>query len=100
MKIPKIPEKLQNIHYGNRLRPVRDWLILVSVATVVLIVGVVWNIIEFKSSVSEQSSVINTNMRNVVNMATVEKVQKTFVNRDKMRNRYENGFYYFEDPSL
>ncbi len=100
MKIPKIPDKLQNIHYGNRLRPVRDWLILVSVATVVLVVGAVWNIVEFKNSVSEQGSGINTNMRSVVNMATIEKVQKTFVNRDKMRARYEKGFYYFEDPSL
>jgi len=85
------------LHYGERIRPVRDWLVILGVSAVLLVVSVVWNTLIFIDVV--QGDVIGSaEPREDVPNGSIETIRELFESRAAEETRYENE-YRFVDPS-
>ena len=83
--------------YGLRLRPVRDWLVLLAFCLLLLLVSVGWNLWLF--SEVTQGKQIGTATSTPAVEIKLDQVQTLFGERAQERARYENE-YRFVDPSL
>lgn len=85
------------LKYGRRLRPERDWLVLLGIFTFVLILSVVWNLAIF-SRVTQGQQIGNETVSQPVQIK-LDQVRTLFNQRADERQRYV-GEYRFVDPSL
>jgi hypothetical protein len=86
--------------YGERIRPARDWYLLLSIAGILLVIGVVWNVFlfnELENGKSLQSS-IPAQSHPIAN-SSITAVQAVFQKRATEENNYQN-VYHFVDPSV
>ncbi len=100
MKLPAFSNNLHKIHYGSRLYPARDWLVLISVAIIILGISTVWNILEFRNITTNQAPTSTvTSHGAAIDSTAMHQVQKIFSTRAGAQARYESGAYSFTDPS-
>jgi len=72
-------QSLRKIRYGNQIRPVRDWFILITVAIVLLVLGASWNVLEFNNVIASKITAPQSSPhKNALNGATMQKVQDIF----------------------
>jgi len=91
---------LNKFKYGNKLRPSRDWLVLVAVASLALVGIVIWTMFIFLSVVEGPSTTVSVKRRGVVvNNIALQKVRQIFDTRAVEQAKYESGEYTFVDPS-
>lgn len=103
MKLSTFSESIQNlqkVHYGDQLRPVRDWFVLIVVTLVVLGSGAILNVLEFKNIISNKITTPSpVSHSSALNGAAMQKVQDIFTARANRQAKYESGDYSFTDPS-
>ncbi len=99
-KLFSIESFIHKIKYGDRLRPARDWLVLVGVASIALTIIVVWTTFNFLRII-EGPSVMNIwqNKGSIVNNVAMQEVRQIFDTRAMEQAKYESGEYTFADPS-
>lgn len=85
------------LSYGSRLRPTRDWLVLLSLFTLLLIASVGWNLIQF-TRVAQGEKIGNVEATAPAQIQ-VGTVQDLFKKRAEERVRFQSQ-YRFVDPSL
>lgn len=89
---------LSHVEYGEDIRPVRDWLVLLSIAGVMLVASIGWNVWLYIRVVNGEgfgSSVTNSSG---LNTAALDGAQAVFQKRATEEENYR-GAYHFVDPS-
>jgi hypothetical protein len=87
---------IARISYGERIRPTRDWLLLLSIAALLFIASAAWNawfyyrVLEGPVSSAEPAPTLDT--------AAVTNAKKVLDARAAEETRYEQG-YSFVDPA-
>lgn len=98
MKLSLNTKKLTNaFSYGEQLRPLRDWLVLLSVAALLLILSVGWNLWLF-AKVTSGETIGSQSGKTAVEGLPDGAVERMFEGRAEERARYQNT-YRFVDPS-
>lgn len=88
---------LTMLQYGKRLRPVRDWFIVLTVLAVLLIGSVAWNVLFFLGALEEDAAPATTSHEPSA-AAPVAEVLSAFTLRAQEEARYRSE-YRFVDPS-
>jgi hypothetical protein len=91
---------IKRIRSGTTADPVRDWLVLLSLSTIVLISIIVWNAWAFDTVAG--GGFIGTSTAKapeVFNQASLNTIRSIFEYRATEEARYESGVYSFADPS-
>jgi len=89
----------QFFHYGDRVRPTRDWFVLITIAFVLLLVSVGWNIWIFVELANGQSlGPVPVARHTPIPTISVTSVQEVFKERAAEETNYQNN-YHFVDPS-
>lgn len=92
--------KIKRLSYGDRLMPLRDWMIILVVAAVFLLGSIVWNIWLFLAVANGEILGTTPSVKSAgFNHASVEDVQTIFVKRVAEDAKYMDGTYRFVDPS-
>lgn len=88
----------KHVGYGSRLKPQRDWFILLSLFIVLLLASLLWNLWLFSKVTNGQAigAATSTPAAPSVNLDTVKNVFET---RAAERAGFQ-GSYHFVDPSL
>ena len=89
---------LKFLQYGNRLRPVRDWLVILSVASLLLITMAGWSYELFRETSKAGTADGAAGMRAPIRKASLELVNLVFQKRAAERGHYLSD-YQFVDPS-
>ncbi len=91
---------LRTFRYTGKLRPERDWLALLSVAILLLLASIAWNIWFFINlTTSENSAPVAAVAHSTTSSsASVSNVQEVFKARATEQNNYQQT-YTFVDPS-
>lgn len=80
--------------------PDRDWLILISLSTLLLAAVIVWNVwmlrTAVKGGVIGSSATSNTA---TFNQSSLDTIHTVFANRAAEEEKYTTGTYSFSDPS-
>ena len=98
--LASLSKYLQMFRYTGRLRPERDWLVLLSFAFVVLLVSIAWNVWFFIGLANgENTAPATTAPHTVSSAAAVTNVQNVFKARATEQNNYQQT-YHFVEPSL
>ncbi len=85
--------------YGERIRPTRDWFILLALTAVLLIAGVFWNVYLFTQFETVKAPASDVHAPALQNLQTsVQEVQRIFQTRATEENNYQQT-YQFVDPS-
>lgn len=84
------------MHYGDRLNPSRDWMLLVSAATILLLASIGWNAWLFYR-VTSGDAIGTANVSPPINPASIDSVNTLFQNRANTETEYKNA--HFVDPS-
>jgi hypothetical protein len=90
---------LKRFSYGSRLRPARDWFLVLLCATLLIAVSVGWNLWLLQKV--EQGGVIGEvgRQRPGLDERSIEPVRAVFKSREEERRRFRQE-YRFVDPSL
>jgi uncharacterized iron-regulated membrane protein len=85
--------------YGDRIRPARDWFVLLTVFIFLLLVGIAWNVFLFTQFANEVTTNAATAAPAQLNASSsIVKVQTIFQQRATEENNYQQN-YHFVDPS-
>jgi hypothetical protein len=95
MKKPTLP--LSKLKYGQRIRPVRDWLVLLAAFGLLLLCSLGWNLWEF--SQATQGNKIGSESVQPPVQIKLDQVKSLFNERATEQTRYIQE-YKFVDPSL
>ena len=102
IKLPKSLSSAKNLlrifRYGDRERPLRDWLIMSAVASVLFFVGLGWNTWIFEQATSGELVSLSVPAKTQVSTSAVETAHHVFETRAAERAHYLND-YRFVDPS-
>ncbi len=86
--------------YGERIKPTRDWLVLASIALILFILSIGWNVWLFSQLENGKSLSSSGPTAPVPSAAnSVNAVQSLFQKRATEENNYQT-IYHFVDPSL
>jgi hypothetical protein len=85
--------------YGDRIRPTRDWYVILTIAGVLLLVGIGWNAFLFNELESGKNIGPTVTAPQKVIGNSVTSVQTVFQKRATEENNYQST-YHFVDPSL
>lgn len=91
---------LSKLTYGERLKPERDWFVLLWISAGLLVASIGWNAWLYHQI--ESGAVIgNSTVKPaaVFNKTSVTNVQNIFTDRASEEARYTTGAYNFIDPS-
>lgn len=95
MKYPHI-----HLSYGTRLRPARDWWIIIIIGSLLILASVVWNVVLFQRvSEGEMLGKEGTQSKTILDKNEVEAIIQAFTDRAAEATKYNNGTYRFIDPS-
>ena len=96
MKLPHL-----TLSYGDHLRPVRDWVVLLMSAGVCIVASLVWNLWLFNRVVSgEVLGDAPKAGEAIVDETLTSTLSKVLIDREAARVEYEDGTKHFVDPSL
>lgn len=95
MKKPAI--SFSKLKYGQRIRPVRDWLVLLAAFAFFLLASLAWNLWEF-SQATQGNKIGSENAQPPVQIK-LDQVKALFGERAAEQTRYIQE-YKFVDPSL
>jgi hypothetical protein len=87
----------RSLSYGTRVRPARDWFVLLSLFTLILVGSVIWNLLQFSRVIGGQQ--IGSSSVATSSPIRLDTVQALFTQRTQERAKYQ-GQYRFVDPSL
>ncbi len=82
--------------YGPRVRPTRDWLVLLSGFAILLLASVLWNVVQY-AHVVKGEKIGNAEVQ-APGQIQLDAVQALFAARAAERAKYQ-GTYRFVDPS-
>ena len=87
-------------HYGMRLRPVRDWFILLGLFATLLAASALWNLwfyqgVRAGADVTPPAGAVAP----VFSQASLEALKAIFADRATEEDKYTSGAYSFIDPS-
>jgi hypothetical protein len=88
---------LSGLAYGERLRPERDWLVLLALAAVLFLISIAANVFIY-SEVTDESAVSSSGAAGGVNTNAIDAAEQLFAKRAAEKARYESQ-YEFVDPS-
>lgn len=90
---------LKRFSYGTRVRPARDWFLVLSAGLVLVVLSVGWNVWLLQSV--EQGVVTGDarTQRTGLDERSIEPVRRVFESRELEQGRYREE-YRFVDPSL
>lgn len=94
----KLTGFLKSLSYGERIRPVRDWLVLLSCAILILAGCLIWNLWLF-ARVTGGEAIGSATSTTTPAAPALDAVQQLFQKRSVEEARYK-GEYRFVDPSL
>lgn len=99
MKIHLTPKNLfKRFSYGNRPRPSRDWFAILTVATLLIVLSIGWNLWLLRSV--ERGGVIgNEAPATSFDARPIEEIRAVFESRSLEELKYRQQ-YRFVDPSL
>lgn len=97
MKNIELGSLLKKFSYGPRVRPARDWFVLLSITIILLIVSVLWNLWLLKS-VERGGTIGNEAPPPAFDAAPIEAVRTLFQSRSEEEARFRQE-YRFVDPS-
>ena len=90
----------RHIRYGERIDPMRDWLILVSISVIVLAGVLVWTVWAFDTVVNGGTiGSAATSTTTSFDRTTLNEIKRIFADRSAEEAKYETGVYRFADPS-
>jgi hypothetical protein len=93
-----INRTLSFFRYGTRLRPMRDWLVIIILAIVLFVLSIAWNTILFLRLTRGEFSSTPASAPDTTLTDSIEKTTTIFKNRAMESERYKNE-YHFVDPS-
>ncbi len=87
--------------YGERIRPVRDWFVLLGIAAILFVLGVLWEIALFyQLQTQKQVATPTVTQAQADDIQTeITQVQALFQKRAAEEHNYQQ-LYHFVDPSL
>jgi hypothetical protein len=100
MKLPSLTHVTRSLHalqYGERVRPYRDWMAVITLAGILLILSAGWSYVLFRQ-VSAGSNLGNVSAPTHLNTATLETVRAVFEKRAEEQAHYLSD-YHFVDPA-
>jgi hypothetical protein len=86
-----------HLEYGEHLRPIRDWLIILGVSSVLFFASLAWNGFVFYRAVQGEA-VGGEATAQIITVDEIKSAQETFIKRSIEEAKYE-GEYHFVDPS-
>lgn len=96
--LAKLKPITRALRYGDHVRPVRDWLALVTFALIAIGASLLWNIWLF-ARVTGGQSIGSATSTPSLNTPAVGSVDAIFQKRSQEETRYK-GEYRFVDPSI
>lgn len=98
MKLPflKLGSVSNPFKYGDRLKPERDWLVLVSISAILLLGSLAWNAWLFLR-VTNGDAIGTATAPQSLNPASIDSVNALFQQRANIETEYKNA--HFVDPS-
>ena len=86
--------------YGEKLHPAHDWFALISIATLLFVASIGWNILLFRHFQTQKvSDVGSTTPAQITITDSIPQVQEIFKDRATEEGNYQQT-YHFVDPSL
>ncbi len=98
LKSPNMSSIGKSLSYGSRLRPYRDWFVLLSIFFICLLCSLAWNIWLF-SKVTNGQAIGNATSTPPVQTTNLDSVKALFNARAAERANYQSQ-YRFVDPSV
>lgn len=98
-KLSSLSGLFKRFAYGERLKPYRDWFVLLACMFLLLVASVAWNVLVFFSAVDGEVIGTTEPQKEVFDEAAIERVEETFAGRAEEEARYRAS-YQFVDPSL
>jgi len=90
----------RRLRSGASLDPVRDWLMMLTLAAIALIGIIVWNVWAFDTVASGGTIGVPPAATTVTfSPASLDAIRALFANRAAEEAKYETGAYKFADPS-
>ncbi|MFZ1987881.1 MAG: hypothetical protein WAV21_02520 [Minisyncoccia bacterium] len=89
---------LHSVHYGDRIQPVRDWVVLLGVGLVLFLGSIAWNLWLFVRVSSGEEIGTPSSAASGVNTDILQQAQEVFQARKVEEENYKNN-YHFVDPS-
>lgn len=83
---------------GDRRKPSRDWFLLLSIAFLILIASIGWNVWTFIRITNGEAVGVASSGTKGPDIGIVEQVRAVFASRAAEEQRYRNE-YRFVDPS-
>ncbi|HEV7121751.1 MAG TPA: hypothetical protein VGN56_02920 [Candidatus Paceibacterota bacterium] len=96
LTLPKFGGSSKSLQYGERLNPARDWAILVSIAALLLLASIAWNIWLFYR-VTSGDAIGAATVSPSLSPASTGSVDALFQKRADTETEYKNA--HFVDPS-
>jgi hypothetical protein len=96
-----LPSKLGTLHlphYGERPTPFRDWLLLISICSILLIASITWNTLFFIKATTGELVLEAPVTQKEPEITLIERVHTLFAAREAEEKRYRTE-YTFIDPS-
>ncbi len=85
--------------YGEQIKPIRDWFLVLGISCVVLLVSVAWNVFLFHQLESAKSTIVQQEAAAQPGLGdAVARIQSIFQDRATEEGNYEK-LYHFVDPS-
>lgn len=99
----KLPQQLASLKkifaYGNRIRPSRDWFVLLLCAGLLLVASVAWSLWLFMALANGKTLGPAPIAKEPQTQGSVNAVQTIFQARATEEGHYQ-GDYHFVDPSV
>ena len=85
--------------YGDQIKPMRDWFLVLGISCGVLLLSVAWNVFLFHQLESAKSAVVQQEAVTQPGLGdAVTQIQSIFQDRATEEGNYEK-LYHFVDPS-
>lgn len=95
--LSKCSNFFRSFRYGDRLQPVRDWFVLVTIGVILLLMSLAWNTWLF-SRVTNGEAIGTATSTPALTTTSIDSVTALFQKRADIETQYKNG--HFVDPSL
>lgn len=91
----------KRLRSSTSVDPVRDWLVILTLAIFALIGIIVWNVWAFDTVANGGTLGTPTTVPSILfNQSSLDTIRTIFDTRAAEEARYVNGTYRFTDPSL
>ncbi len=98
MNLQGLIKHVPKIGYGNRIRPLRDWFVLLAVALILLIASVAWNAWLFFRVTSGEGAASEAPVTSTPVLDALPKAREVLEIRASEETRYRS-LYEFVDPA-